>query len=78
MNETRVGRELLTVAQACWHLQCSRTTLYRKIHSGELEAYRIGGSGALRIPFDAIECGLLRPALGSGPTAPAGAATAQR
>lgn len=41
--------EYLTVAEVMRTFRQSRATIYRKIASGELEAYRLGEHGPLRI-----------------------------
>jgi excisionase family DNA binding protein len=46
-------RTLLTVPEACHSLQVSRWTLYRLIHSGQLDTVKIGT--ARRVPVAAIQ-----------------------
>jgi excisionase family DNA binding protein len=56
--------DLLTVNEAARRLRMSRVSLYRAVARGELDAYRVGENGPLRIPADALER-FLRPALES-------------
>ncbi|HEY1972374.1 MAG TPA: helix-turn-helix domain-containing protein [Pseudonocardia sp.] len=46
------GAELLTVAEVSTMLRVSKMTIYRMVHSGELEHVRVGRS--FRIPADAV------------------------
>jgi excisionase family DNA binding protein len=57
-NET-VG--LLTVGEVARNLRCSRLTVYRAIDRGELEAWRLGTAGPLRIRSEDV-AGYLVPA----------------
>jgi excisionase family DNA binding protein len=53
---------LLRPAEVATLLRISRATLYRRIATGQLIAYRVGERGQLRIPRDAVEA-LLVPAI---------------
>jgi excisionase family DNA binding protein len=65
METTAETRRLLTPSEAARELRLSRQTVYRRIASGELEARRVGVSGPLRVPEEAVER-LLRPARETG------------
>jgi excisionase family DNA binding protein len=43
----------LTVAEVADHIRVSKMTVYRLVHSGELEAVRVGRS--FRVPEHAME-----------------------
>lgn len=43
----------LTVAEVADHIRVSKMTVYRLVHSGELEAVRVGRS--FRVPEPAME-----------------------
>ena len=45
---------LLTVGEVAKQLRQHPATIYRKVHDGELLAYRLGELGPLRIPADAL------------------------
>lgn len=47
-----LGRELLTVAEACASLQISRWTFYRLVQTRQLETVKIGS--ARRVPVTAL------------------------
>ena len=40
-------QEILTLAQAADYLRCSTNTVYRQARSGEIPAFRLGGSWRL-------------------------------
>lgn len=42
VTTTTTNRGLLTVPQAMGHLMCSRTTIYKLVAEGKLEAVKIG------------------------------------
>jgi excisionase family DNA binding protein len=50
---TSAGLNLLTVAEVATMLRVSKMSVYRLIHSGELEAVRFGRS--FRVPNAAVE-----------------------
>jgi excisionase family DNA binding protein len=50
---TGAGLNLLTVAEVATMLRVSKMSVYRLIHSGELEAVRFGRS--FRVPNAAVE-----------------------
>ena len=50
---TGAGLNLLTVAEVATLLRVSKMSVYRLIHSGELEAVRFGRS--FRVPHAAVE-----------------------
>jgi excisionase family DNA binding protein len=53
--DTVAAPALLTVGKAAAVLRLSRATVWRRIHSGELRAVRLGGKGApVRVPVTAI------------------------
>ncbi len=47
------GQTFLTVAEVAEQMRVSKMTVYRLVHSGELEAVRVGRS--FRVPEDAVE-----------------------
>ena len=49
MSDTR------SVAQVAEYLGVSRMTIHRLIKAGKLPAWRVAGSGPVRIPADAVE-----------------------
>lgn len=51
-----------TVPEVADELRVSRRTVYRAVERGDLQAVRLGESGRLRIPADALE-GYVRPAV---------------
>lgn len=51
----------LTVAQTAELLQVCRETVYKWIRNREIDYFRIGGGGLIRIPREALE-GFLQPA----------------
>jgi excisionase family DNA binding protein len=55
------ARELWSPSDVARRLGISRMSVYRKIRSGELEAYRVGATGQLRIAPRAV-ADLLKPA----------------
>jgi excisionase family DNA binding protein len=50
---------LRTVGEAADELRCSRASIYRAIDRGELEAWRLGESGQLRIPASSVDAFLV-------------------
>ena len=50
---TGAGLNLLTVAEVATLLRVSKMSVYRLIHSGELEAVRLGRS--FRVPNSAVD-----------------------
>ena len=50
---TEMPRTSMTVSQVCTILAASRSEVYRLIHSGALEAYRLG-TKSIRVPADAV------------------------
>ena len=51
MTTIETPPRLLTVAETAERLRCSKVSVYRRIHSGELPALRLGNeTGPLRIP----------------------------
>jgi excisionase family DNA binding protein len=50
---TGAGLDLLTVAEVATLLRVSKMSVYRLIHSGELEAVRFGRS--FRVPNSAVD-----------------------
>ena len=50
---TGAGLDLLTVAEVATMLRVSKMSVYRLIHSGELEAVRFGRS--FRVPQKAVD-----------------------
>jgi excisionase family DNA binding protein len=59
--ESSSGSSLLSVADVARRLRVSRHTIYRRVASGDLPAFRVGESGPLRFEASAVEQ-LLRPA----------------
>lgn len=53
-DPTEMPRASMTVAQVCTVLVASRSEVYRLIHSGALEAYRLG-TKSIRVPTDAVK-----------------------
>ena len=53
--ESRNVTPLLTIGEVCERLNYSRSSIYRRIQSGELEAVRLGRSAALRVHPEAVE-----------------------
>lgn len=53
MNSRFANIELLTVEEVAAILRVSKMTVYRKVHTGELESVHFGRS--FRIPANAIE-----------------------
>ena len=47
------GPTLLTVAEVAGQMRVSKMTVYRLVHSGELEAVRVGRS--FRVPENAVQ-----------------------
>ncbi|HWV27856.1 MAG TPA: helix-turn-helix domain-containing protein [Aeromicrobium sp.] len=47
------GPTFLTVAEVAAQMRVSKMTVYRLVHSGELEAVRVGRS--FRVPEDAVQ-----------------------
>jgi excisionase family DNA binding protein len=47
------GTTFLTVAEVAAQMRVSKMTVYRLVHSGELEAVRVGRS--FRVPVHAVE-----------------------
>lgn len=47
------GAEFLTVAEVAAQMRVSKMTVYRLVHSGELEAVRVGRS--FRVPEQAVQ-----------------------
>lgn len=47
------GGSFLTVAEVAARMRVSKMTVYRLVHSGELEAVRVGRS--FRVPHAAVE-----------------------
>jgi excisionase family DNA binding protein len=58
----------LTVDEAARELRLSRSTIYRKVHDGSLEAFRVGQAGTLRFRPAAVNA-VLTPAGPSEETA---------
>jgi excisionase family DNA binding protein len=58
MSETP---QLLTVREVARRTRQSIPTVYRQIKAGQLDAYRIGVNGPLRVPAHAVD-ELLQPA----------------
>jgi excisionase family DNA binding protein len=56
------SERLLDVAQAARRLRCSTDTVRRRIRSGELEAFRVGEHGGIRIAEETLDA-LLVPYL---------------
>jgi excisionase family DNA binding protein len=56
---------LWSASDVARRLGISRMSVYRRIRSGELEAYRVGESGEYRITPEAVD-ELLRPARQEG------------
>ncbi len=56
----------LTVAQTAELLQVCRETVYTWIRNREIDYFRIGGGGLIRIPREALE-GFLQPAVNPPP-----------
>jgi len=55
--------DLLTVPEAARRLRIHRVSLYRAVKRGELQAFRVGANGPLRISRTALE-EYLRPTEG--------------
>lgn len=47
------GPTFLTVAEVATQMRVSKMTVYRLVHSGELDAVRVGRS--FRVPADAVQ-----------------------
>jgi excisionase family DNA binding protein len=61
MTATRTDeRPLWSVPDVARRLGVSRHSIYRRIASGELEAYTVGKAGTLRVPPRAVD-ELLKP-----------------
>jgi excisionase family DNA binding protein len=58
--------DLLRPDEVAKLLRISRATLYRRIATGQLAAYRVGERGRLRIPREAVDA-LLVPGSEGGP-----------
>lgn len=54
MDITTEGTALLRPAEVAAHLRVSRSTVYRYIASGQIEAVHIGGGDATRITREAL------------------------
>ena len=54
-SESLNSASLLTIGEVCERLNYSRSSIYRRIQSGELEAVRLGRGAALRVRPDAVE-----------------------
>jgi excisionase family DNA binding protein len=52
-EESLSGSPFLTVAEVAARMRVSKMTVYRLVHSGELEAVRVGRS--FRVPEPAVE-----------------------
>lgn len=52
-SATPTGGSFLTVAEVAARMRVSKMTVYRLVHSGELEAVRVGRS--FRVPDHAVE-----------------------
>lgn len=50
---TPAGGSFLTVAEVAARMRVSKMTVYRLVHSGHLEAVRVGRS--FRVPEEAVE-----------------------
>ena len=48
-------RRFLTTGTAAQRAECHRTTILRAIEAGELQAVRLGPTGAHRIPVESFE-----------------------
>lgn len=53
MNSRFANIELLTIEEVASVLRVSKMTVYRKVHSGELESVHFGRS--FRVPASAVE-----------------------
>jgi excisionase family DNA binding protein len=56
-----LAEPLLTVSEVARQLRLTPASVYRHIQAGSLHAVRLGESGPLRVPLDALE-EYLRPA----------------
>jgi excisionase family DNA binding protein len=66
MPTTAPEEELLTVPEVAMLLRCSGWTVRRRIHNGELPAYRTGGPGTpLRIKRSDLKAWLEQPKTGA-------------
>lgn len=61
MSTEATERKMLTPAEVAASLRVHVVTVYRAIERGELEALRLGETGSLRIPEEALEA-FLQPA----------------
>jgi excisionase family DNA binding protein len=59
-------QELLTPREVARTLRQSVPTVYRKIAAGEIEAYRLGDTGPLRVPAEALKRHLRRASAPGG------------
>jgi excisionase family DNA binding protein len=58
VTETLTDPVYLTITEVARTLRQSRATVYRKVTTGELEAFRLGEAGPLRIRVSALEAHL--------------------
>jgi excisionase family DNA binding protein len=61
METDVIERKMLTPAEVAASLRVHVGTVYRAIEAGRLRAFRLGETGSLRVPADALEQ-FLRPA----------------
>jgi excisionase family DNA binding protein len=61
METDVMNSNMLTPAEVAASLRVHVVTVYRAIERGELEALRLGETGSLRVPAEAVEQ-FLRPA----------------
>lgn len=65
MHQTAVGEvSFMTVAEVAAIMRVSKMTVYRLVHSGELEAVRVGRS--FRVPENAVNEYLRQSYMGTG------------
>ena len=63
MSEERWNEfDTLSVREAARALRCSPQTVYRAVHEGRIQWFRLRENGSIRIPYFALE-GLVRPHL---------------
>ena len=61
MSTSATRPQLLTTGEAAHVLRVHRSTIYRAVSRGELQALRLGTNGPLRVPLAAVEA-YTRPA----------------
>jgi excisionase family DNA binding protein len=55
LTDATTTDRLLTVTETAERLRCSRTSIYRKVATGDIPAVRLAEHGPLRISADDLE-----------------------